>query len=133
MRHCVLADSGPLYALVDAADARHTRSQEQFAKLLAEQRTILIVASTLMEAHGLLLRRLGIDFARNWLQEAHDSTGIIHPTARDLGAATEVISGYRDQPLTLFDAVLGEISTRLETPVWTFDHHFDVMKVAVWR
>jgi hypothetical protein len=31
------------------------------------------------------------------------------------------------------DAVIAEISGRLEAPVWTFDHHFDVIGVKVWR
>lgn len=40
---------------------------------------------------------------------------------------------YSDQDISLADAVVAEISDRLEIPVWTFDHHFAVMGVRVWR
>ena len=43
------------------------------------------------------------------------------------------ITHYPDQPITLFDALLAVMSERFDLPVWTFDHHFDVMRVAVWR
>jgi predicted nucleic acid-binding protein len=33
----------------------------------------------------------------------------------------------------LVDAVIAEVADRLDAPVWTFDHHFDVMGANVWR
>jgi predicted nucleic acid-binding protein len=33
----------------------------------------------------------------------------------------------------MFDAVTAVLARRLELPVWTYDHHFDVMRIAVWR
>jgi predicted nucleic acid-binding protein len=31
----------------------------------------------------------------------------------------------------LFDAVYAALAERLDLPVWTFDHHFDVMGSAI--
>jgi hypothetical protein len=31
------------------------------------------------------------------------------------------------------DRALAAMSVPLAAPVWTFDHHFDVMSVEVWR
>jgi len=33
----------------------------------------------------------------------------------------------------LFDATVAALATRLTSPVWTYNHRFDLMRVAVWR
>lgn len=38
-----------------------------------------------------------------------------------------------DQTISFFDALLAEMASVLELPVWTYDSDFDVMGVAVWR
>jgi predicted nucleic acid-binding protein len=38
-----------------------------------------------------------------------------------------------DQNLTLVDATLAALASRLKIEVWTYDHHFDLMRVPVWR
>jgi len=43
------------------------------------------------------------------------------------------VRGYADQRLTLTDLVLATMSVRLVAPVWTYDHHVDLLQVAVWR
>jgi predicted nucleic acid-binding protein len=43
------------------------------------------------------------------------------------------VGRYRDQPISLFDAVLAVLARDADVPVWTYDHHFDLMKIAVWR
>lgn len=40
---------------------------------------------------------------------------------------------FPDQRITLCDAVTAVLSKRLILPVWTYDYHFDVMQVPVWR
>lgn len=45
----------------------------------------------------------------------------------------EIPLRYPDQSITLFDAILAVLSDRLALPIWTFDHHFDVMGSDVWR
>lgn len=51
----------------------------------------------------------------------------------DYFRAAQTVRSFEDQPLTLVDAVLAQLSMRLSAPVWTYDHHFDVMGVTVWR
>ena len=50
-----------------------------------------------------------------------------------LEAAASRLAALPDQPITMFDAVLAELAEHLGLPVWTYDHHFDVMEVPVWR
>jgi uncharacterized protein len=47
--------------------------------------------------------------------------------------ACVTILPYRDQDISLFAAVIAEMSDRLEAPVWTYDYHFDTMRADVWR
>jgi uncharacterized protein len=47
--------------------------------------------------------------------------------------ACVTILPYRDQDISLFDAVIAKMSERLEAPVWTYDYHFDTMRADVWR
>jgi predicted nucleic acid-binding protein len=58
---------------------------------------------------------------------------MIDPQRHDLQGAAARVRRYPDQPITLFDAVLAELADKLSIPVWTFDHHFDVLQVRVWR
>jgi predicted nucleic acid-binding protein len=38
-----------------------------------------------------------------------------------------------DQRITLFDATIAAVAANLGLEVWTYNHHFDVMRVPVWR
>ncbi|MGA3055525.1 MAG: hypothetical protein ABSD63_15050 [Candidatus Korobacteraceae bacterium] len=49
-----------------------------------------------------------------------------------IGGAVKLAT-FTDQSITLFDSVLAVLSTRLRVQVWTYDHHFDVMRSEVWR
>jgi predicted nucleic acid-binding protein len=44
-----------------------------------------------------------------------------------------LIDRFPGRRITLTDAVLATMSPRLRLPVWTYDHHFDIMQVEVWR
>ena len=58
---------------------------------------------------------------------------LVNPEADDYLAAAALLSRYPDQRITLADAVVATLSRRLGLPVWTYDHHFDVMGSSVWR
>lgn len=47
-------------------------------------------------------------------------------------AVTKVMA-WADQPITIFDAVLAVQATRMDMEVWTYDHHFDIMRASVRR
>jgi len=60
MNHAVLADAGPLYAVVDPDDSQHRRAVREMERLDEERREIVVAYSTLLEtSNSLILFRLG--------------------------------------------------------------------------
>jgi predicted nucleic acid-binding protein len=133
MKGAVLADTGPLYAAVDPDDQHHARAQQELAKLEQERVSILLAYPILSEAYTLVRYRLGARVAHTWLQDTTAGTPLVNPTPDDYGVAISTAATYPDQAITLFDATLAALGTRLKQPVWTYDFHFDVMRVAIWR
>ncbi|HWZ77269.1 MAG TPA: PIN domain-containing protein [Candidatus Sulfotelmatobacter sp.] len=132
MMRAVLADTGPLYAAVDPDDEHHARALLELQKLNRDRHEIVILYSTLLEAYSLIMFRLGRDVASNWLLDMAQ-TAPLNPTSEDYWQAAARIRALTDQSITLFDAVAAVVATRLKLDVWTYDHHFDVMRVGVWR
>jgi predicted nucleic acid-binding protein len=132
MMRAVLADTGPLYAAVDPDDEHHARALLELQKLNRDRHEIVILYSTLLEAYSLIMFRLDRDVASNWLLDMAQ-TALLNPTSEDYWQAAARIRALTDQSITLFDAVAAVVATRLKLDVWTYDHHFDVMRVGVWR
>jgi len=132
MTYAVLADAGPLYAAVDPEDAHHKRAVRDMERLEQEGLETVVAYSTLLEAYSLVLFRLGKGTATDWLTDIADAA-LINPSPEDYHLAAATLRGLADQPITLFDAVAAAVATRLRLKVWTYDHHFDVMRVPVWR
>lgn len=133
MRDVVLADTGPLYAIADPSDALHERSLADQSRLQAEGLKTAISYSTLQEAHNLVLRKLGRSKAHSFLRELLATSLFTVPTAEDYNKAARRVLRYPDQDISLADALCAEVGEKLDAPIWTFDHHFDVMGVSVWR
>jgi predicted nucleic acid-binding protein len=129
----VFADSGPLLAAVDGDDQYHARAQAELAHLRRDGIGVVVAGSTLLETYTLVLRRLSIVTAHRWLAEIRRDSLLVVPTEADFDDAAEWLRRYDDQPLTLFDAVLAVLSRRSGVAVWTYDHHFDLMGLSVWR
>lgn len=85
------------------------------------------------EAHSLLLRRLGRQPARRFLEELREGAGILNPKSEDYFDASALLAARDDHAITLFDAVTAVLARAAKLPVWTYDHDFDVMGVEVWR
>ena len=132
MMRAVLADTGPLYAALDPEDGYHKRALQELQMLDRDRRQIVVLYSTLLEAHSLIMFRLGRDVASEWLTEMANAA-LLNPVPEDYREAAARIRSLSDQPITLVDAVAAVIATRLQVEVWTYDHHFDVMRVPVWR
>ena len=133
MRSVVIADTGPLYAAVDPDDAYHNQSQLELRRLSHGRRDVVIAYPTLLEAYTLVLYRLGHSTASVWLSNIMAGAALINPTPDDYHEAVNRIQTFTDQQITLFDAIVAVLAARLGVQVWTYDHHFDVMRVEVWR
>jgi len=132
MTRAVLADTGPLYAAVDPEDEHHARALQELRKLARDRQEVVVPYPTLLEAYSLILFRLGRDVAAGWLTEMA-SSAMVNPNPEDYRQAGGRIRALADQSITMFDAVTAVMATRLGLAVWTYDHHFDVMRVPVWR
>jgi predicted nucleic acid-binding protein len=132
MKRAVLADVGPLYAAADGSDAHHQQALQQLQKLARDRREVVVAYPTMFEAYSLVLFRMGTNAAFKWLTYMAEAT-LVNPTPEDYREAILRVRALTDQPITLFDAVTAVMATRLGMQVWTYDHHFDLMRIAVWR
>lgn len=132
MTRAVIADTGPLYAAVDPDDVHHKRAGKELDRLSREKREVVVAYPTLLEAYTLVLFRLGKSVASRWLNDMADAA-LVNPSAEDYRQAAVKIRALADQPVTLFDATVAALSLRLDLQVWTYDHHFDLLRVKVWR
>lgn len=129
----VLVDAGPLYALADPDDEWHDRAGGELY-LIEDRRLQLVVPwPVLQEAYTLVMRRLGVARAHTWLAETVAGTAQISPRRQDYEDAADRIRRFSDQEITLFDGLLVSLGSYLDLPVWTFDHHLDVLGAQVWR
>lgn len=128
----MLADTGPLYAATDPDDGHHKRARRELRKLADENREIMVAYPTLLEAYTLVRFRLGESAALQWLDDMAGAA-LVNPSAEDYRHAVVKVHSLKDQSITLFDATVAALAGRLGLEVWTYDHHFDVMRIAVWR
>jgi predicted nucleic acid-binding protein len=133
LRGIVLADTGPLYAARDPDDTHHRRSQDQLTRLKDANLKVVEPYPILLESYSLVMHKLGNREAHILINEVASTSILKNATPEDYQDASDIVLRYADQDMTLFDTVLAAMSVRLEAPVWTFDHHFDVMSVEVWR
>ena len=129
----ILADTGPLYALQDSRDAHHLQASKQLTKLSQAGFEVIVCQPVLFESHSLILHRLGTQVAQSYLQAVRSGAGFLSAAPEDLEVALVNATRFSDQAITLTDHALAVLSERLDVPVWTFDHHFDVLTVEVWR
>jgi len=132
MIRAVLADTGPLFAANDEGDEHHQRALRELRELARDRREVLIAYPILLEAYSLLLFKLGTNAASGWLAEVSDAS-FVNPTPEDYARASSTVRTLADQRITLVDATVAALATRMGLDVWTYDHHFDVMRVPVWR
>lgn len=133
MTRAVLADTGPLYAATDPDDAHHKRAHRELSLLARDNVKVVVAYPTLFEAYTLVLYRLGRQAAAGWLHEILAGSVLINPAPEDYREAVDRLTAFRDQPITLFDATVAALATRMGLEIWTYDHHFDVMRARVWR
>ena len=129
----MLADTGPLYALRDPDDGRHARARGELEGLGAGRLTVAVPYPVLLEAYSLVMRKLGLAEARAFLSDVEATYPTVLADRPDHQEASRSVRRYPDQDVTMVDAVVAAMASRLSAPVWTHDHHFDTLGATVWR
>lgn len=124
----VIADTGPLYALVDRTDAWHDRVVSWWSK---RARNVVVPAVVLPEVSYLLQARIGSAAEEAFIQAVADGEFVIEPPEQeDIVRAAQLLREYADLPLGFVDAVVVATAERLGTrEILTTDRrHFGVVK-----
>lgn len=101
-------------------------------RIVRERIQVLVPAPTLLETYTPVLRRATPPDAHRWLGQVIHRATLVHSAEEDYLDALQRVRRYRDQLMTLFDSVLVVISDRLNVPVWSYDHHIDIMGAHRW-
>ena len=123
VRRGVLWDSSAILALLDADDADHERAVAMAGQIASEKRPSFITNYIEVEAHALLLRKLGRTLAREWLLTG--GLPVIRALPEEEDRAREIIARHSDKDWSLCDAIsFAVLDSRRIRRAFTFDHHF---------
>jgi predicted nucleic acid-binding protein len=123
IRGGVLWDSSAILALLDADDADHERAVAIANQIASERRPSFITNYIEVEAHALLLRKLGRTLAREWLLTGSLPMTRVLPEEED--RAREILTRYSDKDWSLGDAIsFAVLDMRGIRRAFTFDRHF---------
>jgi uncharacterized protein len=127
-RLTVVADTGAIYALIDASDAWHARVRDWWA--LGNAKVVLPV-TILAEVTYLLQKRIGASAEGAFVRALADEEFVIEQLRDDdLPRIADLVHAYRDFPLGFVDASVAAVAERLETrDVLTTDRrHFGALR-----
>lgn len=123
MRRAVLWDSSAVLALLDQRDANFARAVKCAKRFAEEQRPGFITNHIQVEAHALLLRKLGHFAAREWLLVP--AFTVLRATPAEEERGQEIIAIHRDKEWSLCDAIsFAVIESRRAAGAFAYDVHF---------
>lgn len=123
MTRSVLWDSSAILALLDADDADHERAVVAARQVASDQRPSFVTNYIEVEAHALLLRKLGRSIAREWLLTG--GLPVVRALPDEEQRAKEILARYTDKDWTLCDAIsFALLDARHIRRAFTFDSHF---------
>lgn len=123
MTRDVLWDSSAILALLDADDADHARAVAVARQIASDARPSFITNYIEVEAHALLVRKLGRAIARQWLLAG--GLPVVRALPADEQRAKEILAQHADKDWTLCDAIsFAVLDARRVARAFTFDHHF---------
>ena len=129
----IIADTTPLYGAIDPSDQYHSRAQAELKRIAEENLTVIISFPVYVETYNLLLYRLDFEQATYFTQRCLQFNNLINPTEDQYFAAMEKVRQYPDQKITIVDGITAILSQELNLPVWSYDYHFEIMRVKIWR
>lgn len=119
----VFIDTSALYALADNSDVHHDESVAVVSYLKKNKSRVFTTNYILVEAHTLILGRLGHYVSRKWL--AGFAIPLEHSYPSDLKKAKEIIFNWQDKTFSLTDAISFVVMERCKSSfVFAFDQHF---------
>lgn len=124
----VIADTGPLYALIDRSDAWHRRVADWWS---AQTRPVLVPAVVLPEVCYLLQTRIGTAAEQAFVGAVVAGEFITEPLEpEDIERAAALMQQYADLPLGFVDSVVIATAERLSaSAILTSDRrHFTVVR-----
>jgi predicted nucleic acid-binding protein len=122
----ILADAGPLVALIDARDPDHTACRSALAGISAP---LLTTWPAFTEAMYLLAAGGWRAQQALWDRTSDGGLAIAADADVDLSRVRQLMEQYRDLPMDLADATLVALAERLQTRrVFTLDSDFRVYR-----
>jgi uncharacterized protein len=124
----VIADTGPLYALIDRSDAWHKRVAAWWAE---QTHTVVVPVTVLPEVCYLLQTRIGAAAEHAFVRAVANGEFEIEPIeSADIERAASLLLEYADMPLGFVDATVLAIAERLGArEILTTDRrHFGVVR-----
>jgi predicted nucleic acid-binding protein len=123
MRRGVLWDSSAILALLDADDADHARAVVVAHRIAAEARPSFVTNYIEVEAHALLLRKLGRVTARAWLLSG--GLPVLRVLPHEEERAKVILATHADKDWSLCDTIsFAVLESRRVRTAFSFDHHF---------
>ncbi len=124
----VVADTGPLYALMDRSDTWHARVVAWWGERL---RGVVVPVSVLPEVSYLLQTRIGPAAEQAFIRAVASGEFITEPLeSEDIARALQLMQEYGDLPLGFVDATVVATAERLGVrEILTTDRrHFGVIR-----
>jgi predicted nucleic acid-binding protein len=129
----ILLDTSAIYALADRNDPNHGRAVALFRQALQSQEDLLVHSYILVEASALLQRRLGLEPALRFLEEA--GSLVVHwVTARDHSRAVGLLKDRGRRGLSLVDCTSFAVMRHYQgTTALAFDPDFELEGFAQYQ
>ncbi|MBL8949755.1 MAG: type II toxin-antitoxin system VapC family toxin [Myxococcaceae bacterium] len=122
MRDAVLWDSSAILALIDASDRNHALAVKAARGPLRKLRPF-ITNYVEVEAHALLLTRVGRVVARQWLTQG--GLHVVRADGDEEQAARQLLILHADKDWSLCDAIsFAVVEARGARGAFSFDRHF---------
>jgi len=128
MRPAIFVDTSAYVAVLRRDDEHHQDASSVMQALQRQRATLVTTNFILAETYGMLLRYLGPQAARAFLEgiDRSRATLMVRAEERDEREARAILYRYTDKDFSLVDTISFAVMTRLGVArAFTFDRHFE--------